>query len=351
MPIRCVCMYIFMTTPSSSSSSSLSRRDILKSGLIFSSGLLVAGWQSRARAAGGPRTDFGKKGLHFLAVGDYGTGNDKQKKVAARMNEFAGKLDAPLTAVLALGDNFYGKLEEARFEPDFEKMYSREHLGCPFYACLGNHDYGPQYDSKQGPAKADMQLAYARKNPASRWKMPAKWYSIELPEAGSAAPLVKIIFLDGNFFEGAMTPQEKLDQKRWLEAEFKKESKAKWTWVVAHYPLFSDDKKRKDNAGLIKNWGPAFQKNPVSLYLSGHDHNLQHLQLKDYQPSFLVSGGGGASTYEITSSERGFAKQIFGFNHIHVDDKRITVQLIDADGVCMHAFERDRSGKVTLRKA
>jgi hypothetical protein len=46
-----------MTTPPSS----LSRRDLLKTGLIFSSGLLAAGWQSRLQAAG-PRTDFGKKG-------------------------------------------------------------------------------------------------------------------------------------------------------------------------------------------------------------------------------------------------------------------------------------------------
>ncbi|WP_367871548.1 metallophosphoesterase [Luteolibacter sp. Populi] len=323
----------------------LTRREALKTGLIFSSAFLTAGWQSRAHAAG-PRTDFGKKGLHFLAVGDYGTGKDAQKKVAARMNEFAGKLDAPLTSVLALGDNFYNKLDEARFERDFEKMYSKEHLGCPFYACLGNHDYGPKYDSKQGPAKADMQLEYARKNPTSRWKMPAKWYAVEFPNP--ATPLVKIIYLDGNFFEGAMTPQEKLDQKRWLEAELKTGSRAKWTWVVSHYPMFSDDKKRQDSKTIIKNWGAQFQANPISLYLSGHDHNLQHLQVKDYQPSFLVSGGGGASTYELTPSERGFSKQVFGFNHIHVTDERITVQLVDVDGNCMHAFEREHSGKVRV---
>lgn len=326
----------------------MTRRAALKGGLIFSSAFLATGWESLALAEGA-KTKFGKGGLHFLAVGDYGTGGKNQKKVAERMNEFAGKLDAPLAAVLALGDNFYNKLEPERFERDFEKMYSKEHLDCPFYACLGNHDYGPQYDSKQGRAKAEMQLEYARVNPGSRWKMPAKWYAVELPDA--AAPLVKLIYLDGNYFEGAMTPQEKLEQKRWMETELKKPTRAKWTWVVSHYPLFSDDTKRKDNQGLIKNWGDHLKSNPVSLYLSGHDHNLQHLQLEDYQPSFLVSGGGGASTYEITTSERGFAKQIFGFNHIHVDDKRITVQLIDADGACMHAFERDRSGKVSLRKA
>jgi len=329
-----------------SNRSTATRRDALKAGLVFSSAFLTAGWQNRLQAAG-PRTEFGRKGIHFLAVGDYGTGKEGQIKVAKRMNEFAGKLDSPLTAVLALGDNFYNKLDVERFDRDFEKMYSKQHLNCPFYACLGNHDYGPDYDSKQGRVKADIQLEYAKNNPASRWKMPAKWYAVELPAA--AAPLVKIIYLDGNFAEGAMTPQEKIAQKRWLEAELKKSTRAKWTWVVSHFPMFTDDKKRKDNGGLIKNWGPHLQANPISLYLAGHDHNLQHLQMKDYQPSFLVSGGGGASTYETEGSDRGFSKQIFGFNHIHVNDERITVQLIDVDGVCMHAFERDLAGKVAIK--
>ena len=69
-----------------------------------------------------------------------------------------------------------------------------------------------------------MQLEYAKANPSSRWKMPAKWYSVEFPDADK--PLVKVIYLDSNTFEGALTPQEKVAQKRWLEAELKKETKA-----------------------------------------------------------------------------------------------------------------------------
>jgi len=328
----------------SSEISAVSRRDVIKT-LVFSSAALGAGWPSRAAAA--PLAgDIGKGGIHFLAVGDFGTGNAAQQQVARQMNDFAGKLGSPLTAVLALGDNFYNHLDMARFGPGFEEMYSKEHLDVPFYACLGNHDYGPSYDSKQGAAKADMQLEYAKANPASRWKMPAKWYATEFPATGK--PMVKIIYLDSNTFEGALTPQEKLDQKRWLEAELKKETKAKWTWVVSHYPVFSDTTKRKDNQGLIKNWGGYFQANPISLYISGHDHNLQHLQVEGYQPSFLVSGGGGAKLYEITDTGRGFSRPILGFNHIHVNEDRILVQLIDGEGNRMHAFEKNQKGEVKI---
>lgn len=326
----------------------VSRRDAIKATLVFSSAVLAGSWPGSARGRQA-ESRFGDEGIHLLALGDFGTANRSQELVARRMNEFAGTLGAPLTAVLALGDNFYNHLEMERFGRGFEEMYSKEHLDCPFYACLGNHDYGPGYDSKQGPAKADMQLEYALRNPGSRWKMPAKWYSVELPSGGK--PLVKLIYLDSNFFEGALTPQEKIDQKRWLDAELKKETKAKWTWVVAHHPVFTDDTKRQDSRRLITDWGPHFQANPISLYLSGHDHSLQHLQVEGYQPSFLVSGGGGAKLYETTKSARGFSQAVLGFNHIHVNEERIAVQLIDAEGNCLHSFERDLEGKVNVKTA
>lgn len=330
-------------------SNPVSRREAIKSTILFSTGLLTASWFSRLDA--GVKTDFGADGIHLLAVGDYGTNNDKQRQVATCMNDFAGKLGKPLTAVLALGDNFYGNLQPDRFQPGFEEMYSKQHLNCPFYALLGNHDYGPQYDSKQGRVKADMQLEYAKTNQSSRWKMPAKWYSFEL--GAPAKPLVKVIYLDGNYFEGALTPQEKLAQKRWLDAEIQKPTKAKWLWVVSHYPLFSDTTSRGDKAGarLLQEWGSILREKPVSLYLSGHDHNLQHLRVEGYQPSFLVSGGGGASRYEVSQSPRGFSMQSRGFNHIHVTEEKITVQLINAEGKRLHAFERNLKGETTILEA
>ena len=175
------------------------------------------------------------------------------------MAEFAKSLKAPLSAVFALGDNFYGKLTPDRFHRHFEEMYSAADFPCPFYACLGNHDYGPSYDSDQGREKAEMQLAYAKENPSSRWKMPAKWYAIELPDAKK--PLVKVIVLDGNNYEGMLTPQEKIEQQRFLEAELKKETRATWQWMVSHYPLFSAGIK-KDNARLIRQWGEHLKSEP-----------------------------------------------------------------------------------------
>lgn len=323
----------------------MTRREALKKTVLFSTGLLSAGWLNAAIPKE-PNTKFSKEGLHFLALGDFGTGNDHQRTISKQMASFAKKLDAPLAAVLALGDNFYKEMTPARFGPHFEEMYSATDFPCPFYACLGNHDYGPKYDSNQGPAKAKMQLDYAKNNPASRWKLPNKWYAVELPDSDN--PLVKIIFLDGSYFEGALTPKEKLEQKRWLDAELKKKTKAKWQWMVSHYPLFTQTTKRADNKKLIDEWGGHLQSNPFSLYIAGHDHNLQHLKADGYNTSFVVSGAGGASLYEVKETDRAFSKMILGFNHIHVTPEKLTVQFIDAEGQCLHAFERNSIGKVKI---
>jgi tartrate-resistant acid phosphatase type 5 len=322
----------------------MTRREALRKSVLFSTGLLTAGWLGRAEARE-PISEFSSDGLHFLAVGDYGTGNETQRIVARQMANFSGKLGSPLTAVLALGDNFYGRLEPARFEPHFEQMYSKKDFDCPFYACLGNHDYGPHYDSRQGTAKAQMQLDYARNNPSSRWKMPAKWYSVELPNPEN--PLVKMIVLDGNYFEAALTPQEKLAQKRFLEAELQKQTKARWQWMVTHFPMFSQTASRGDNTGMIRLWGKYLQAHPFSLYISGHDHNLQHVRVADYRAEFVVSGAGGAHLYDVEGG-RGFCKKILGFNHIHVSADKLTVQFIDAEGGRLYAFERDLNGKIKI---
>jgi hypothetical protein len=313
---------------------------------LFSTAALTAGSTSLLRAAPAANK-FTGRGLHLLALGDYGTkGNEHQIAVANAMAKFARSLDQPLDAVLALGDNFYKKITPDRFENHFEKIYSTDGLDCPFYACAGNHDYGEaSYDFQQG--KLQMQIDYAKDNPQSRWKFPAKWYTIELPDADN--PLVKIIVLDGNYWPGALKPKEKLDQRRFLEAELKKKTDAPWLWVVNHFPIFSDCKKRGDNKSLIRDWGDMLKDSNVSLCFAGHDHTMQHLRVEGYSTSFVVSGAGGAGLYDIKRTGRGFTNdKKRGFNHIHVTPEALHVQFINTDGDCLHHFQRAPAGEVKV---
>ena len=334
-----------MTAPKLSTSARITRREALRRTILFSTAAFTAGRGGILHAAA--ETKFPDHGLHLLALGDYGTkGNDRQIAVANGMAKFAKSLDQPLTAVLALGDNFYKKLTPDRFVNHFEKIYSQEHLNCPFYVCAGNHDYGTAgYDFQKG--KLQMQLDYAKQNRQSRWKFPAKWYTVELPNA--ANPLVKIIVLDGNYWSGGLTPKEKIEQRRFLKSELKAPTKARWLWAVNHFPMFSECAARGDEKSLISEWGPHLQKHPASLFISGHDHSMQHLQVEGYATNFIVSGAGGANLYAVKPSKRGFIDhRNLGFNHIYVTPNELQVQFISAAGVCLHHFQRDLSGKITI---
>jgi hypothetical protein len=335
-----------MNTLPDSPGQPITRREALRRTVLFSAGAFTAG-RFGLFEAGAAETKFAGGGMHFLALGDYGTkGNDRQVAVAKAMSTFARSLGQPLSAVLALGDNFYRKLTPERFDDHFEKLYSPTDLNCPFYACAGNHDYGTAiYDRQEG--KLQMQLDYARNNPESRWKFPAKWYSVELPNAQQ--PLVKMIVLDGNYWEGALTPKEKVAQRRFLQAQLEKKTTAPWLWVVNHFPIFSDGKVRGDNKSLIRAWGKLIKEHPVSLCFAGHDHMLQHLRVEGYATSFIVSGAGGASFYDVKLTDRGFVdNRNLGFNHIHVTPERLSVQFINAEGQCLHHFERNPAGEVKV---
>ena len=335
-----------MSSPILGPTAPITRREALRRTVIFSAAAATVGSRGILRAEP-PETKFPDSGLHLLAVGDYGTkGDESQTSVAQAMAKFAKSLDQPLTAVLALGDNFYRTITPERFKNHFEDMYSKDGLNCPFYACAGNHDYGAaKYDFQEG--KLQMQLDYSKNNPSSRWKFPAKWYSQELSRDGK--PLVKMIVLDGNCWEGALTPQEKIAQRHFLNDELKKKTDAPWLWVVNHFPLFSDGKIRGDNKPLIREWGKQLQEYPVSLCFAGHDHIMQHVQVADYKPSFIISGAGGAKLYDVTLTERGFVNnQNLGFNHIHVTPDELNVQFINANGECLHHFKRDPAGKVEV---
>ena len=322
----------------------MNRREAIRKTVFFSSALLAA------RCLGGmcahdAEPIIEKGGMHLLAFGDFGTANAEQEQVARRMATFARELDQPLAAVLALGDNFYGRCSRDRFRTGFEEMYDPRILSCPFYACLGNHDYDTIGRKNSALTKADVQLAYARNNPGSRWKMPAKWYVAELPDK-AGRPLVRMIYLDGN--RSQLGEELFGEQTRFLERELTKEIRTPWTWVVNHYPMFTAGTKRGDNPALQREWGSLIRENNVSLFLSGHDHNLQHLQVAGYDTSFLVSGGGGRSLDEVKEHERGFSHSGLGFHHLRVDEDSITVQIIGGDGERLHAFRRSLDGKVVV---
>jgi 3',5'-cyclic AMP phosphodiesterase CpdA len=120
--------------------------------------------------------------------------------------------------------------------------------------------------------------------------------------------------------------------------------------VLGHHPIFSNGP-HGDHKVLVAEWEPLLREHKAHLYLAGHDHDLQHLEFEDHPTSFVSSGAGGADLYnlKIAESARGpFADKVYGFTHLEVAPKQLTLRHIDADGKVLHAFSKSVNGTTKL---
>jgi tartrate-resistant acid phosphatase type 5 len=278
--------------------------------------------------------------VDFLVFGDWGDNSPSQKAVAAQLVSYVRKQSVKFEAVLNLGDNFYvplpGEIADPQWRTLFEDMYDPKALGFPFYTVLGNHDYES--------GKKEIELRYAREKPASRWKLPAPWYRLDLP---AAHPLVTILALDSNW--KLLTSAEWKEQLAWMEIELPKPRATKWLVCMAHHPLFSNAEHGSDER-LQTDWGALFKKYRVDFYLAGHEHTLQHLQPANHPTTFIVSGGGGRQLHKVLSHALGpFSRSVFGFVDLRFTEQNATAAFIDKEGAVLHQLLRDRAGAVSDR--
>jgi 3',5'-cyclic AMP phosphodiesterase CpdA len=147
-----------------------------------------------------------------------------------------------------------------------------------------------------------------------------------------------------------LTPQQQAEQLAWFEAELKRPRTTPFLAVMAHHPVYSDGP-HGDHPVLIREWDPLFRKYHVNLYLAGHDHDLQHLEFEGHPTSVFLSGGGGADLYalKVEASQRGpYAQKVYGFSHISVSPRQMTLRHLDQNGNTLHAFTKTPEGKVTI---
>jgi len=325
----------------------LTRRRFLKQTFGFSAAALLSRGAGPLLAAKAEAPD--SQACHMLAVGDYGVKDrdlERQKAVAGAMARYASAANLKPAALAMLGDNFYGGLagkgvKSPRWDINVEQMYPAGTFPCPMYAMLGNHDYNDEADDRSVAA----QLAYRQHAPDSRWTLPAKWYRFDLL---AQDPLASFIVLDTNWADGSVHyPDDHKQQMDWLAGELARPRPTPWLFVLGHHPVFNDGK-HGDTKGLVEQLDPLLRKNKVDLYLCGHDHDLQHLEFDGHPTSFVVSGAGGAKSYELAARpRRRFGQSVYGFSHLEIQKDRFIVRHIDANATVLYAFTKTHDGHVT----
>ena len=275
-----------------------------------------------------PEADF----IRFVALGDVGKGNDGQRRVAAAVVDVCAEFGGCDFAVL-LGDNIYDAGCDDENDPQwitkFEEPYAD--VDMPFYASLGNHDYGapPILQELAGgigidPRRGDAQLAYARVQ--DKFRMPDLFYRFaEGPVELVALNTATVFWRDLPFVEALTGFGEVTDAQIDALADWSDDPLAPWRIAFGHHPYISNGP--HGNAGIydgvfidgLIGSGTAlrdfFEDHVIGdfhVLLSGHDHSLQ--DQGDFDGTSVFVSGAGASTTDLEgdnpaiwqSSDRGF---------------------------------------------
>lgn len=302
--------------------------------------------------------------LRFVVIGDTGTGSDKQFQVA---DAIKNKCDADgCDFVMMLGDNIYDEgvtsLDDPQWQTKFEQPYAN--IDLPFYAVLGNHDYGgiPIFGGQGGMGgqfeRGPIEVAYTQIS--TKWKMPATHYTMKHANACFMMLDTNAIFWD--FVHGkddeTGVPEQDLDQKEWYPRALAAMQPCDWVFVAGHHCYTSNGK--HGNAGKyegidlpslgdwaffdgrhIKTFVDNVVKDSADVILAGHDHNRQWLVPNPILGSEMIVSGAGAKTTPDEKRGNPTLWENFdtpGFLWVQIEGKRMTGQFYDMNGT--FEFER-----------
>jgi hypothetical protein len=287
--------------------------------------------------------------LRFFVIGDFGTGDRNQYRVAAAMAKEFEKHNGenPVRFVLTTGDNLYGSLgftlrfrdtgdEDSEWETKFYRPYEQVIARVPFYATLGNHD------GNETEARGDL-TAYLD-NFFFPTPEPARYYRF------SYGGHVDFFALDSttNTEQGSPRPvySPNSDQHKWLEKNLAA-SQVPWKVPYFHHPPYNGGPRHPAARNDLPHFIELFRKSGVRAVFTGHEHNFQYSQANDETGGvrYVVSGAGGELRAGDIRAEmarafiEGWAPQLH-FASVEIDGKemRITpisdqpVNVVGADG-------------------
>ena len=262
--------------------------------------------------------------IRFVALGVAGTGDSRQTAVASAIEAIC-VLDG-CDFALYLGDNiYYGgptSVTDVQWNTKFEVPYAG--LGFQFYAVLGNHDYGGHYDT----ATAAIEVAYTAYS--SKWYMPSRYYTEPIGD-------VTVLALDTQ----SMQLGHGADQDAWISGAVAAISTT-WTVAIGHHPYISNGP--HGNAGEfdgmagegqpMKDFFDAYVCGAADVYLAGHDHALQWMDVPSgCATEFIIAGGGGSGTYPIVGTNPAlFEDSNNGFLWVEIDGRQFTGVFYDETG-------------------
>ncbi|GLC46342.1 hypothetical protein PLESTB_001764800 [Pleodorina starrii] len=293
--------------------------------------------------------DASSADLVFYVIGDWGRGGNANQQATARLMADVSQCMPP-KFIISTGDNFYpnglSSATDPQFAQSFTNVYTAPGLQVPWYAVMGNHDYGDSIDKATlssclaAPTsleecagkccispfwQTDPQLAARdRRWNATRGNVVTRSFPLGPPlgdpasgngsgtSSGSKGTL-DILFMDtvpfirqynsrnwASFlygFKNQSTDAIRNQLEQQLNASYN--SGSKWRLVVGHHPIRSygshcsqyDSYDCLDMAFVA----PYLREYRVAAYINGHDHDQQLIKPAD-DPLYYVVTGAGSDT-------------------------------------------------------
>ncbi len=268
--------------------------------------------------------------LRFIALGDTGKANEGQTNVAAAMADQCAAEGCDF--VILLGDNFYDNGVSSTSDTLWTTMFVDPYaaVDVPFYAVLGNHDYGGNGAGNDFP-KGQHQIDYSAVNP--KWRMPDNRYSF------TAGPATFLALDTNKIMYGILEDQPA------FAASVLSSASTPWILAVGHHPYISNGP--HGNAGTYEgipnvpvtsgaNVKAFFDDSicgNVDAYLCGHDHSRQLLDGPVGCPMLNVVSGAGASATTLQPNNASlFESTELGFAYVVVTGTSLTISMIGTDG-------------------
>jgi hypothetical protein len=331
-------------------------------------------FERRAGAVPGPPLTLTPPTVRALHFADFGEASCQQAAVADGIADAQRR--RPFDLAFSVGDNLYGCGPDWRstaagrcafaadgatvapgytppFDPSFGEKFedalgALSGPGVPVYLALGNHDVAtwascvPVGDPVAvSRAKACLEVAHV--GPA--WRMPARHYVVDQGPA-------RFIVLDANVIEADYGGFTLADEVAFLQAS-SAGCDARPCFAVAHHPAAAAGKHAGDftasftdrMAQLVAAGGGHLR-----AWLSGHDHDLQHLRTADGL-DVLVAGSGAQERPEERFERVApagatllFGSVRWGFAILEVSATGFTWRAVDARGSSRHCCAATLSG-------
>ncbi|UYQ91963.1 metallophosphoesterase [Chitinophaga horti] len=126
-------------------------------------------------------------------------------------------------------------------------------------------------------------------------------------------------------------PERQLD---WLD-KLLANSDARWKIVVGHHPVYTAGPRTEnyDTLAVRKALQPVLEKHKVDVYLSGHEHSMQHLKNSHEHFHQFISGAGSEVTpvrQNLTYNR--FVAAEYGFMYFAVNARQLRCSIVDHEG-------------------